>query len=461
MATLLVVGSGQDVYREYTFRAARGRHSLVLLQDAPVTWQGRYVVDAAQAPIADSAAACAAARALDRQHHFDGIFTFEEASIETTAVIAGALGLPFLDPATARRCRDKREMRLAFARAGVPSAASHVASSPADAAGIADRLGYPVVFKPRTLASSMGVIRVDRAADIPTAFAVAAATSHPRFAREPNILVEEYLDGPEVSVESVVVDGVVHSVAITRKRLGLAPYFEELGHIVSATEPLPDEATLHNVVAQAHAALGVRTGATHAEVRLTRTGPRMIELGARLGGDLIPYLVHLATGVDLARAALDVAAGEQVSLAPTRARAAAIRFVYPKHDMRVRRLHAEPAASDLPWLDQITWEVSPGDVVRLPPREFGMRLGFVVVTGADQSACDRQVEPILSLLRIEGSQAPLFRGGDLVQELFADRVTGSRAPVDDELIEVAERSSIEQDVGYAIEKRLIGGDTFA
>jgi biotin carboxylase len=411
MATLLIVGSGQDVYREYTFRAASGRHSLVLLQDAPATWQRRYVIDSAQVRLADSAAACAAACALDRQHQFDGIFTFEEASVETTALMAATLGLPYLDLGTARRCRDKREMRSAFARAGVPSAASHLATSPDDAAGIADMLGYPVVFKPRTLASSMGVLRVDRAAEIPTAFAIAAATSHPRFAREPNILVEEYLEGPEVSVESVVTDGVVHSVAITRKRLGLAPYFEELGHVVSVSDRLPNEAEaeaearIHDVVARAHAALGVRTGATHAEVRLTPSGPRMIELGARLGGDLIPYLVHLATGVDLARAALDVAAGEHACLTPTRAAAAAIRFVYPERDLRVRRLSADPALAELPWLDQITWEVSPDEIVRLPPREFGMRLGFVVVKGADESACDQHLDTIWPQLRIEASPA--------------------------------------------------------
>jgi biotin carboxylase len=406
MATLLVIGSGQDVYREYTFRAASGHHSLVLLQEAPITWQGRYVVDAARVPLSDPDLVCDAARALDRMHHFDGIFTFEEASVETAAVLAHALGLPFLDVPTARRCRDKCAMRAAFARAGVPSAASLVASSPAEAERIADTIGYPVVFKPRTLASSMGVIRVDGAADVPGAFAVAAATSHPRFAREPNILVEEYLDGPEVSVESVVVDGVVHGVAITRKHLGLAPYFEELGHVVSAAEPLQDEAAIYDVVARAHAALGVRTGATHAELRLTPSGPRMIELGARLGGDLIPYLVHLATGVDLARAALDVAAGETPSLAPTRARAAAIRFIYPEHDLRVARLHADPSLSELPWLDQITWEVAPGDVVRLPPREFGMRLGFLIVTGADEAACDRHFDRVFPHLSIEGTPEP-------------------------------------------------------
>jgi biotin carboxylase len=294
-------------------------------------------------------------------------------------------------------------MRAAFARAGVPSAASVVAASPAEAARIADTLGYPVVFKPRTLASSMGVIRVDGPEDVPTAFAVAAATSHPRFAREPNILVEEYLDGPEVSVESVVVDRVVQTVAITRKHLGLAPYFEELGHVVSAAEPLHDEAAIYEVVAKAHAALGVCAGATHAEVRLTPSGPRMIELGARLGGDLIPYLVHLATGVDLARAALDVAAGERPSLTPTRARAAAIRFIYPESDLRVARLQADPSLSELAWLDQITWEVAPGDVVRLPPREFGMRLGFVVVTGANQAACDRHFDAVFPRLCIQGT----------------------------------------------------------
>jgi biotin carboxylase len=407
MATLLVLGSGQDVYREYTFRAAQGRHSLVLLQEAPISWQRRYVVDAVQTPLTDPDIACETARALDRQHHFDGIFTFEEASVETTAIVARALGLPFLDSATATRCRDKHQMRSAFARTGVPSAASYVAASPAEAADIAQTIGYPVVFKPRTLASSMGVTRVGGPSEVADAFAVASSAAHPRFAREPNILVEEYLEGPEVSVESVVVDGTVHSVAITRKRIGLAPYFEELGHVVSPAETVADEAAIYDVVAQAHTALGVSVGATHAELRLTRQGPRMIELGARLGGDLIPYLVHLATGVDLARAALDVAASEPPSLEPTRRRAAAIRFIYPDQDLRVSRLGADPALYESAWLDQITWEVSAGDIVRLPPREFGMRLGFVIVTAADEASCDKHMATVLPRLCIEATPAPM------------------------------------------------------
>lgn len=401
MSILLLIGSGEQLYREYTLCSAAERYSLVLLQEKPITWQKQYLLDSAQVPMDDRATVLAAARSLAEQYPFAGLLTYEELSVELASAIAAELHLPYNDTACAHRCRDKLTMRQTFEQAGVPSATSCLVTSLHEAATAAEKIGYPVVLKPRALGGSIGVVRVDSLEELPAAYSIVTGASLPRAPIMQGILVEEYLEGPEVSVESVVADGKVHIVAITRKKVGFAPYFEKIGHVVSPGDPLTEEAAIHDTVLRAHRALGLQLGITHSELRLTPRGPRMIELAARLGGDLIPYLVYLATGIDLAAAAVDAAAGKPLSLQPSRQRSAAVQFFYPQSDVKVRALAVDSCASDLPWLDQINWQVQPGDELRLPPHGFLSRLGFIIVTGENITDCEEHLGEAMQFIHMK------------------------------------------------------------
>ncbi|MFZ3470407.1 ATP-grasp domain-containing protein [Streptomyces sp. 2.9] len=208
-------------------------------------------------------------------------------------------------------------------------------------------------------------------------------------------LVEEYLDGEEISVECVTHRGVTTPVAVTRKQLAFAPYFEEVGHTVDAADPL-----LRRVgpVAQAAvAALGLTTGIQHVEMRLTATGPRIIEVNGRIGGDLIGRLVWLATGIDLPRAAADLALGLQPDITPTRQQAAAVALLYPEVSGTVveRGIDAEFAkATD--WLEQASWILSPGEQVTLPPEGDVdvARVGLLVVTAPDADQAEARLQAV-------------------------------------------------------------------
>lgn len=401
MATLLVIGSGVPSYREYALRAAASRHDLLLIHDSPLGWQTPYVRDFVQAALRDQTAVLEAAHNLAARHTIHGIFTYDEPSVETTALVAQQLGLPFNSRECAQHCRDKMLMRQRWAEWDIPSAQSRLATTEAEALAAAEAIGYPVVIKPRAMAASIGVVRADTPAELVAGFAMSSAINHPVFTRtQQDVLVEEYLDGPEVSVESLVIDGNVHCVALTRKQVGAAPYFEEIGHVVATTELLPETKAIYELVQAAHRALGVTMGATHAEVRLTRSGPRMIELGLRLGGDLIPHLVNLATGVDMSALAADIAAGQHPSWEWTRHATAAIRFIAPSQPIQVHAVGLDASAAQLPWLDQVTWDVRPGDIVRLPPQRFVSRLGFIIVSGESIAQCQQRLDQVESLLQI-------------------------------------------------------------
>lgn len=400
MDTLLIVGSGSAAYREYVLRSLAAHYELVLLHDFPITWQKPYVKEYICAPLTRHTLAISVARQLQKRYRFAGVFTYSESFVELAAAIAQALQFPHTSVDSMRHCRDKALMRRAWQAAHVPSAVSHLVTSTAEAKAVAEEMGYPVVVKPRALSGSFGVIRVDSSARLVAAYA-AAEQAHALFGSETTgVLVEEYLAGPEVSVESVVSPGHIQCVAITRKQTGFAPYFEEIGHLVSPQEPLAEETEIRRVVEAAHRALGIERGVTHAELRLTSRGPRMIEIGARLAGDFIPELVLLATGIDIIQAGAELALGRFPILEPSRQLAAGVHFIYPLQDGKVLSLEADLSITNLPGFARVNWLATPGDEVQLPPRNYLSRLAGIVVFGATCAECRNRVASALDLLQI-------------------------------------------------------------
>src|SRR5439155_2829859 len=104
---------------------------------------------------------------------------------------------------------------------------------------------------------------------------------------EGGALVEEYLTGPEISVDGAVRDGRFEPFFLAHKQIGPAPYMEEVGHALNGADLLLRDDALLAMLRTAHRALGVGTGVTHTEVKLTDRGPAIVEVNARLGGDLI------------------------------------------------------------------------------------------------------------------------------------------------------------------------------
>lgn len=124
------------------------------------------------------------------------------------------------------------------------------------------------------------------------------------------VVVEEHLDGPEFSVEAVARDGVVTTVAITGKGIGGRTGVLKLDAEIPARLNERDRAAVVRVAADAVVACGLLDGPAHTEVRLTATGPRIVEVNGRIGGVFISHMVRAVTGVDLYRAWYDVLHGD-------------------------------------------------------------------------------------------------------------------------------------------------------
>lgn len=381
---VLVVAPNDELYRGYCLTSVASVYDTVVITPAALTWEKDLVVDHEVADPYDIESLLAAGEALAARRPISAVLTWNEMLLVNTAVLAQHLQVATDSPDILHGCRDKATSRELLDLHRVPSAKSMKVANLLEAALAAEFIGYPVVVKPAGQAGSVGVIRVDRAEELPDGFEFATEGASLWSGESKAVLVEEYLDGEEISVECVTHRGVTTPVAVTRKQLAFAPYFEEVGHTVDAADPL-----LRRVgpIAQAAvAALGLTTGIQHVEMRLTATGPRIIEVNGRIGGDLIGKLVLLATGIDLPCAAATLALGHQPDLTPTRRQAAGVALLYPEVSGTLVERGINPEFfDDTDWLKQASWILSPGDQVTLPPEGDVdvARVGLYVVTGYD------------------------------------------------------------------------------
>ncbi|MFF8873280.1 ATP-grasp domain-containing protein [Streptomyces massasporeus] len=387
-ARIVLVGCGNPPYRRYALEALAERVETALVQPAPPQWQRPYVGDRFRcADTSDTGAVTAAvADLLARTDGPAAVLTWDETLLAATAEVARRLRLPHLSPEAVRHCRDKLATRRALAVAGVPSAGFHHVHDRDEALRAAEELGLPVVVKPRGLAGSIGVTLATGPHEVVHAFERATTSAFPGIERLDGAIVEEYLTGPEISVDCAVDHGVVHIVNVARKRLGFAPHFEETGHLVAPWRDEPWAFDVERVISAAHTALGLRTGITHSEVRLTPSGPRVVEVNGRLGGDFIPLLGRLATGVDQVAAAADLALGRAPSPVPHHERCAEVRFLYPDHDAVVRELDVSAAAA-VPGIAEAVQLAPPGTELRLPPHGIVPRLAALVAVGDTPAHC--------------------------------------------------------------------------
>ena len=326
-----------------------------------------------------------------------GVTSSSEYFVATAAEAARALGLPHPDPDAVRDCRDKGRQRARLAAAGRPGPAFAVAGSPAAAADAAGRIGFPVVVKPVSGSGSIGVRRCpDAAAVAAAAGVVLAGTAGTGLPVQDAVLVESYLDGPEFSVETF--DDRV--VGVTRKHLGPEPAFVETGHDFPAPVDPATAAALGDAAVGALRALGLGWGAAHTELRLTATGPVVVEVNPRLAGGLIPRLVEEATGIDLIALLVARVAGARPVPAPTRYRCAAIRFLVAPAAGRLAGVPGVDAARAVPGVVEVGVTARAGQEV-LVRGSFQDRLGHVLATAGDPATAATAAATGLALLRPE------------------------------------------------------------
>ncbi len=335
------------------------------------------------------ATSVAAIETAARTHPLAAILAVDDAGTELAATASAALGLPHNRPAAAHTARNKRAMRVALARAGVPAPRHLVlpaASPAAEAAAAAGReIGYPCVVKPLVLAGSRGVIRADDPAELAAAWrragAILAAPDLKR-SRDPalsELLIESFVPGCEVALEGVIRRGELRTLALFDKPDPLdGPFFEETIYVTPSRLPAAVKAAITTTAARAAAAIGLTEGPVHAELRVNETGPYVIEVAGRSIGGLCSRALRFGLGdVSLEEVILRNALGMEIESVMARLPEASGVMMIPIPRAGVlREVHGVEAAAAVPAVTEVAITIRPGERVT-PLPEGSSYLGFI------------------------------------------------------------------------------------
>ncbi|PIE54456.1 MAG: carboxylate--amine ligase [Dethiosulfovibrio peptidovorans] len=268
-----------------------------------------------------------------RGRRFDGVITICDYYIETTVEVSRSMGLPCPFPQGVKNIRRKDILRATLDRTGIPNVQHALCSCWDETKASANRLSYPLVIKPVDLASSAFVRLIHDERELQDAFAALEAftVNFRDQPRERLILLEEYLDGPEFSVETVISRGQPTTLGITDKSVTGSPRFIEDGHMFPAPLEPNVEQTVMDYVNSVLQALQFEYGVAHTEIKLTANGPKIVEINVRPAGNYIAELVEIVTGVDILKAFVDLSLGQRpvVERRNTGTTSAAVAFLVP------------------------------------------------------------------------------------------------------------------------------------
>lgn len=323
----------------------------------------------------------------------DGIMTLAtDMPMRSVAYATQKLGLPGITYDTAVKATDKSEMIKSFEAANVEHPWYIILSELSEVENVFDKVTYPCISKPVDNAGSRGVVLVNSEQELRQAVKYSSSNG-----RNGKVILEEYLEGREVSVEVIVIKGIVHILQVTDKLTTGAPHFVEMGHSQPCSLSKENIQAICDLASRAVKAVGIENGPAHVEIMFTEKGPRMIELGARMGGDCITtHLVPLSTGIDMVKATIMLALGENPDISNQLHCGSAIRFFDVSQGV-IRNITGLDEAAEIEGVRQITMTKKVGDPVGTVGSSVD-RVGYVIAQAENAekavSVCEKAIEMV-------------------------------------------------------------------
>jgi len=335
------------------------------------------------------------------KHHIDGIMTLAtDMPMRSVAVVSHKMGLVGISEDCAFKATNKAAMRNALKSVGVPIPLFFKVSSLDECKDAVQNItgkGYKCITKPVDSSGSRGIDLVKDYSE--ESIARAYAYSHEN-SRTGEVMVEEFMEGPEVSVETIAIDGEIHVLQITDKITTGAPYFVEMGHTQPSRLSVEIQKKIKEVAIEANKAIGITNGPSHTEIKVTKDGPKIVELGARMGGDCITtHLVPLSTGIDMVKCCIQIAIGETPDLTPKFSKASAIRyFKQPKG--KIASIEGVDEIKNMPGVYEVEIVHGVGETAG-EVKGSGDRIGFVIAQADDADLAAKEADIACSQLEIQ------------------------------------------------------------
>lgn len=338
-------------------------------------------------------------RVAKQQHQMtpiSGVLTVGTDASMTVAAVASALNLPGIKFEDAEAATNKIKMRMRFKEHNVPSPAFLPVWSIKDAKKAIKIIEPPCVIKPADNMGARGVMRVNNANDLPDAFRFAKAASP-----SGELLIEELMLGPELSIDAIIHNEEIYFTGIADRIIEHEPLFIETGHNMPTAMDTKTIDQVKDVMIQGIRALGITHGAAKGDIKLTDRGPMIGELAARLsGGFMSAYTFPLHSGVNLMRAAIEVAMGQEPgNLEPVQNLVAIERAIMPDPGI-VKKITGLEEALKVPGIVEIFINVKPGDRISEVVSNVG-KAGHIIATGSTLKKAEKAVEQCRNLLKIE------------------------------------------------------------
>ncbi len=337
-------------------------------------------------------------REIAVRHKIDGLVTTQmEKPLRLMARLAEDLGLKFHSAEVVERSLDKWLMKQAFLQHRVPCAHGKLFTleKQVKEMDLCD-FQYPLILKPKDGTSSQGVYRIENYADIVKYIDVTHC-----YSRNGEVLIEEFIEGPEYSIESITFNGETTIIQYTEKMITPFPHTVEMGHLQPADLTIQQKEMIASVVKSAIQAIGIDNSAAHTEVKLTKDGPKVLEIGARGGGDLISsFLTFGSTGVSMDKAMIQIALNEQPDLESKQQSYSHIKYFELPVGKKVLQVND--------WQDVLTEStlvyadisVKPGDMIE-EITESKKRPGFVIVKGENRASVLNAAEILCEKLKLK------------------------------------------------------------
>lgn len=319
-----------------------------------------------------------------KRFNISGVVAGADVAI-TAAAVSNALGLPGISMETAEKSNNKSLMKAQWLSDGIPTPWAEEVSSLEEARAALKKTGLPCMVKAIDNAASRGSRRIDSIDELEDALRDAKNHSTTGTA-----LIEEFVEGDEQSVELIVWNKKHYRFGIVDRHFGFGPFPIETGHTnPSAFSPAVQKG-LYKVVQDAATSLGIDFGPYKADTIMTRKGPMVLELPARLsGGFHSQYTTPSATGLEPQKMALALATGLEVKeeyYTPSKDRVTICKAVFPAPGL-IRSITGVKEAKALPGVEEIFMMVNEGEVIP-PYRNCGHRVCYIIASGEDRTQAE-------------------------------------------------------------------------
>lgn len=372
METLIIFEAGLQEYREYWLQGLSKHFNLILLQPWEPSWEAPYIQSYVKCSFDSWNLELRRLTDLFSKQRIKGIIALNEGTVNFAVDLQKALQVPLthelLDSSV---IRNKLRMRMKLKEDGFLVPVTYKKN---------DQIKFPVIVKPSEFMSSMGVMLAYHSDELDKSYETARTVDIPEenlrdhYKLSEDVVIEEYIDGEEFSIECWAQDGKILNFSVTKKIKVLPPLFYETGHISSAEIASDLRLEIEKYVAKTVDSFKLRNGLYHFEVMIRDNKVYTVELAARPGGGMIPYLYMLTSGEDYPLILGNIMSGEKQQKLTQPKSSAAVFFPYGENVSfeEVKRISADHSC-------EVVYEAY--DVTKRS-LDFSERFGQVVFKGS-------------------------------------------------------------------------------